>query len=144
MATFYVFTDGGARGNPGPGAIGVVIFADRAKFKLIFSYSGIVGTTTNNVAEYKAVVKAYQWLVENIRSYPQIANISIASDSQLVVNQLNGVFRVKDPQLIDYFFTVKKYEGLVGVPVTYSYIEREKNKLADFLVNKALDKSNQR
>jgi len=86
--TFFVFTDGGSRGNPGPGAVGVVVKnVDRKNIKTI---SKSLGKTTNNVAEYMAVIEALKWIKENEKEDSSEFNFSI--DSKLVVNQLNGSF----------------------------------------------------
>lgn len=129
-----VYTDGGARGNPGPAAIGVVIKKKDEKGKeKVIEVSKRIGETTNNVAEYTAVVEALRVLKS---SY---GTIDFFLDSTLVVNQLNGNFKVKDPALRELLMKVRLLEQEVGGIVSYHYIPREQNGRADFLVNRALD-----
>lgn len=142
---FEIYTDGGARGNPGPAAVGVVIYRkffqnNREQKKLIQSYGMKVGDTTNNVAEYTAVIEAYKTLIQLInteKNYPARADFFL--DSTLVVNQLNGKFKVKDPDLRMLYFTVKTLEQESGMKIQYTYIPRERNAIADLMVNRALD-----
>src|SRR5512141_3124623 len=98
MKSLIIHTDGGARGNPGPAAIGAVIKTETGQ--ILCELSRRIGESTNNVAEYKAVVSALTWLSENKKSFTGQANdITVFMDSTLVVNQLNGLFRVKDATL---------------------------------------------
>ncbi len=128
-----IHTDGGARGNPGPAAIGVTIENDG---KTIGEVSKKIGDTTNNVAEYQAVIEALLWIkLENI--HPQ--NIEFVLDSTLVVNQLNGLFRVKEPHLRTLILRVRELEQEIASSITYTAVRREFNTRADFLVNQALD-----
>lgn len=131
--TLSVFCDGGSRGNPGPGAAGYAIEvpAENVRY-LCGKYLGVV---TNNQAEYKAVELA----LEKIRDKTQGKNpITFFLDSLLVVNQLNGLFRIKNPILAESVLKIRSLENFVG-PIVYKHVLREKNKLADSLVNKALD-----
>lgn len=134
---YIVHTDGGARGNPGPAAIGVVIEADG---KTVVSFGKRIGETTNNVAEYMAVIEALRFAKNN--PIIQLSNkpiIQFYLDSVLVVNQLNGMFKVKDARLRELLTRVRLLEQEIGEAVTYAYIPREQNRRADFLVNRALD-----
>lgn len=140
MQQIAVYTDGGARGNPGPAAIGVVIYLKAEKTQKIHQFGKTVGNTTNNIAEYTAVIEAYNWLVGNREKYPNNIPINFFLDSTLVVNQLNGFFKVKKPELINLFFSVKNLQQQFKVPIFYQQIVREKNIEADKLVNTALDK----
>lgn len=132
-----VFTDGGARGNPGSAAIGVYIVND--KKKVLYEKGETIGVATNNVAEYKAVIKALSWFLGNKGIAIKNSSIRFLLDSQLVASQINGVFKVKNPNLRLLLFEVRKKEVELSAKITYSYIAREKNKKADALVNKALD-----
>lgn len=136
MKVFYVYTDGGARGNPGPAAIGVV-FIDEDKE--IGHISKTIGIATNNVAEYTAVIEALSWLISNFKKISSFDKIQFFLDSQLVVSQLNGLFKVKNSNLRELIFEIRKKESELAKEVFYSYIPREKNKLADNFVNEALD-----
>ncbi len=139
MQKFFIHTDGGARGNPGPGAVGAVIKAENGQ--LLFEISLRIGKTTNNIAEYSAVVAALEWLRENI-SKLECNNETIFQfflDSKLVVNQINGLFKVKENHLRELILKVRGLEQEIGGRIYYSLIPREKNFEADRLVNKALD-----
>lgn len=139
MKKLTIFTDGGARGNPGPAAIGVVIKDEKGK-NLAQIYRKI-GETTNNVAEYTAVVAALEWLRENL-TITQLSDetmINFYLDSTLVVNQLNGLFKVKEGHLRDLLLKVRMLEQEINKEIRYFSVPREKNREADFLVNKALD-----
>lgn len=131
-----VYSDGGARGNPGPAAIGVfVVFEDNVLVRI----SKRIGEATNNVAEYKAVIEGFHWLIANRGSFPFNADIVFSMDSQLVARQLNGIYRVKNPALSELLLTIRKQEERLGAKIEYKHIPREQNKEADRLVNKALD-----
>lgn len=131
---FIVHTDGGARGNPGPAAIGVVI-EDGTK-KIIQTFGRRIGESTNNVAEYTAVAESLKALKPIAGESP---DIEFFLDSTLVVNQLNGLFKIKDPVLRQLATAIRILEQEVGGVVRYSIVPREKNRRADLLVNRALD-----
>ncbi|MFH1840747.1 MAG: ribonuclease HI family protein [Candidatus Shapirobacteria bacterium] len=130
-----IFTDGGARGNPGPAAAAFVV---KDKEKILFRQGRFLGTATNNVAEYQAVVLALRWLVVN--DQPPLAEvINFYLDSLLVVSQLNGRYKIKDKKLQELAVTVRGLEKELNSRVNYAHIAREKNYLADKLVNQILD-----
>ena len=125
------FTDGGARGNPGPAAIGVVI-KDSAG-KNIAAYGEYLGETTNNTAEYMAILSALK------RAHALGADtVECFLDSQLVVEQLNRNWKVKEPHLQKLF--VQAWNAAAQFKkASFIHIRREKNKEADAFVNKTLD-----
>jgi len=126
-----IFTDGGARGNPGPAAIGAVIYDDQ--HQVLAEISEYIGETTNNQAEYKAVVAA----IGKARELGA-KEIDFFLDSQLVVEQLNGNYKVKNKDLAPLF--VQIYNASLGFrKVRYTHVRREQNQEADKLVNMALD-----
>jgi len=133
-----IYTDGGARGNPGPGAIGVYILDQEGKE--VASFGKKIGRTTNNVAEYKAVLGALDWIIENGNNLTPETKINLFMDSNLVYSQLSQIFKIKNPELRNLFLQVKKKESEIKLPVSYTYIPREKNTQADKLVNLALDR----
>lgn len=139
MQKIIVFADGGARGNPGPAAVAFEIFLENSETKKIFSFGKKIGKATNNVAEYTAVVEALNWLIDNKNKFPQNIGIHFFLDSNLVVNQLNGLFKIKDQNLIKLLFTVKGLQLKLINDIYYSHIAREKNTGADTLVNQVLD-----
>lgn len=136
--TLNIFTDGGARGNPGPSAIGVYI-ADENN-KKIAGFGKTIGIATNNVAEYKAVIEALDWIIENKKSLFSCAKIIFFLDSKLVCSQILGLFKVKNVGLKDLLLDVRDREGQVCLPIYYKHIPREQNLKADAFVNEALDK----
>ena len=127
-----VHTDGGARGNPGPAAIGVVIQDDTKK--VVQEFGKKIGKTTNNVAEYTGVLEALQKIKKGDAS-----QIQFYLDSTLVVNQLNGLFKIKDPTLRLLVSRIRILEQEIGGTISYASVPREQNRRADYFVNKALD-----
>ncbi|NQU99846.1 MAG: ribonuclease HI family protein [Parcubacteria group bacterium] len=128
-----IFSDGGSRGNPGPAGCGAVLY--NSKKEVIVRLAQYIGKTTNNQAEYRALIigleKAQRLKAQDIICY---------LDSELVVKQLNREYRVKDKDLETLF--VKVHNLTLGFKsVTFKHIRREKNKEADRLVNLALDKA---
>lgn len=133
-----IHTDGGARGNPGPAAVGVVIEekGEGGTLKSISRFGKRIGETTNNVAEYTAVIEA----LEHVATLSEeVTSIQFFLDSLLVVNQLNGLFKVKQSHLRELLTRVRMLEQGSGCNITYTAVPREQNASADFLVNQALD-----
>ncbi len=128
-----IYTDGGSRGNPGPAACGFVIASDNGK--QLIAKGLFLGKATNNIAEYTGILKALQHAKE-IRAN----EIQLFSDSELIVKQINGQYRVKNAGLKEYYEQIMNIlSGFGSWQVTHVY--RDKNKEADALVNKALDNS---
>lgn len=131
MGKLLIYTDGGSRGNPGPTAIGVVM-GDK-------SYSEAIGEATNNVAEYKAIIfalKKAKALLGGDKA--KETEVEIRSDSELIVSQLKGEYKVKDEELKPLFIEVwNRMQDFKKV--VFTLISREENKEADKLVNQALD-----
>ncbi len=124
-------TDGGARGNPGPAGIGLVIKDESGQ--LVYSFGGYIGETTNNVAEYSALVKALE------ESYNLGGtDLRIQMDSELIVKQMTGQYKIKEPTLQEL---AGKALAMLNKFNSHSFVHvrREFNKEADALVNKALD-----
>lgn len=137
-STICVYTDGGSRGNPGPSAIGVYI--TRSNGEVLFSVGREMGITTNNVAEYTAVLVALEWISSHKKELGHVAGIQFYADSELAISQLNGLYKVKSMHLKPLFDKIRLLASQLFIPVTYTHIPREKNKEADRLVNMALDK----
>lgn len=130
----HIFTDGGARGNPGPAASAFVVYSPSKQ--VIYQSGHYLGVTTNNMAEYQGVLDALIWLVANYSA----CELNFFLDSTLVANQLSGRFRVKEARflpLIQQIFDLVK-QGHFSV--TYTTIPRIQNQAADLLVNQTLDK----
>lgn len=132
-----IFTDGGARGNPGPAAIGIYI--EDGSGKSFAEIGKAIGEATNNIAEYRAVIEALGWIIQNKKILPKDAEILFFLDSLLVCSQVRGTFKVKDPTLRNLLATVREKESQIRFPIIYTYVPREKNKNADRMVNRALD-----
>jgi len=127
-----VFTDGGARGNPGPAAIGVVIKDEQGK--VIHRFGRTIGKATNNVAEYQAVIAALEW----IKTQKRPDKVNFYLDSTLIVHQIKGEWKIKEIHLKELVGRVHQLEN--NLTLTYTAIPREQNAWADALVNQALDK----
>ena len=126
-----MFTDGGARGNPGPAAIGVVI--KDHKHKVVHKIGKYIGVGTNNDAEYTALIEGLTFLTE--LKYPEVI---CHLDSELVVKQLNGLYKVKNVKIKKYWSKVKALEKYFS-HIEYKHVKRERNHEADELVNQVLD-----
>jgi ribonuclease HI len=128
--TYKIYTDGACRGNPGPSGIGAVIFKDD---KVVHEIAEFIGTTTNNVAEYEALLAALDYCVKK-----KISPVEILADSQLMIRQLSGQYKVRHPNIIPLFQKAKEY--LSHLKVTgYTHVLREFNKRADELANEGID-----
>lgn len=136
MTDIQVYSDGGARGNPGPAAYGFVVLEKNGT--VLFEQGKTIGISTNNIAEYSGVIAALTWIDTNI-SHETISSLEVFLDSELVARQLSGQYKVKNETLRNLFYTVKQKEQSIAVPIIYTSIPREKNKEADRLVNMALD-----
>lgn len=136
METVFVYTDGGARGNPGPAAIGVHVVTEGGV--LVFDHKATIGDATNNVAEYRAVIAALSRLREHFGEALAEQTFVFRLDSELVVKQIRGEYKVKDANLAQLHAAIKA--ALAEFPeVTFTHVRREQNKEADRLVNEALD-----
>lgn len=121
-----IFTDGAARGNPGPAAIGVVIQDDTGK--IIHQFGKRIGPTTNNIAEYMGVVEALKYLILNPTIYKsKVRRIDFFLDSKLVVNQLNGFYKIKNHSLREMVLKIRSLEQELDKPIYYHYGAREMN-----------------
>ena len=134
-----IYTDGGARGNPGPAGFGLVVY-DKDK-NIIYKNSKFIGNKTNNEAEYAALIDALQWLQNNKDNFA-ISKINLFSDSQLLVRQIQGIYKVKAVHLKPLHHLCLSLLKSIDLPYTFSDIRREKNTLADSLANDAMDKAN--
>ena len=126
-----LWTDGGARGNPGPAAFAYVLEADDGT--VLEARGEAIGTATNNVAEYSALVAGLRAAVA-----AGVRKLEVRSDSELMVKQMRGEYRVKNRELQTLFLDASRAARAIG-DVTYTHVRREHNELADRLVNEALD-----
>jgi len=129
-----IYTDGGALNNPGPAASAFVVFFGK---KIIFKKKAAIGENTNNIAEYMAVVMALEKLPGLVNGH-QAEKIVFYSDSRLMVNQLNGLFKVKDARIREQIMKIRILENKINLPIIYKNIPREQNQIADGLVKEVL------
>jgi probable phosphoglycerate mutase len=130
-AGITVYIDGGARGNPGPAGFGVRV--EREDGTLVEEFSEPIGIATNNVAEYRGLLAALEWAIAH-----RIESIRVRSDSLLLVQQMLGNYRVKNPGLLALHARARELAGRVG-RVTFEHVRREANAHADRLANVAMD-----
>ena len=143
MNKIYINTDGGSRGNPGPAGIGVV-FYDQDE-KEIDSHCEYIGEGTNNEAEYSAIVSALKILLKSSWfNKEEIEEVVCRLDSQLVVEQINGRYKVKQPHLQVFVSEIKELIMQLSVKISFVHVRREQNQRADELVNLALDEELQK
>jgi ribonuclease HI/probable phosphoglycerate mutase len=136
MEKLVVFCDGASKGNPGPSAIGVVI--SDPKKGILKEYGQNLGKTTNNVAEYQAVIFALKKIKALFgKKKAKEMEIEIRSDSQLLVSQLNGKYKILNPNIQPLFLKIWNLKIDFG-KVKFVLIPREANKLADALAQKAI------
>lgn len=133
-STLTLFGDGGSRGNPGEAAYGFAVFQNEKK---IYEEGRRIGIATNNVAEYTAVIKALEWVLRHYTNNAE--SLEFFLDSMLVVNQMNGKFKIKNENLRDLVYSAKVLIRKIDKPVSFTAIPREKNTAADRMVNLALD-----
>ena len=128
-----LWTDGGARGNPGPAAFGYVLEAENGT--VLAAHGEAIGSATNNVAEYRALIAGLEKAAE-----VGVDELEVVSDSELLVKQMRGEYKVKSEMLRGLFEQASDLASRLG-PVRYTAVRREHNELADRLVNEALDSS---
>src|SRR3954468_2435163 len=128
-----LFTDGGARGNPGPAAYGYVLEAEDGT--VLAAHGETIGVATNNVAEYRALIAGLEKALELA-----VPEVEVVSDSELLVKQMRGEYRVKNEALRELSVQASRLARRIG-KVSYTAVRREHNELADRLVNEALDRA---
>jgi ribonuclease HI len=124
-------TDGGSRGNPGPAAFGYVLEAEDGT--VLAAHGERIGVATNNVAEYRGLVAGLEKALELA-----VPEVEVVSDSELLVRQMNGEYKVKNAALRELSLQAARLAREIG-KVSYRAVRREHNELADRLVNEALD-----
>lgn len=132
-----VYTDGGARGNPGPAACAFVISKDGST---LYKGSKYLGVTTNNVAEYSGLIIALTKIGEHLKNN-SAPSVKFFLDSELVVKQLLNIYKVKDLNLIKLYSKAKEIIAGLNTKVSFEHVLRSQNKIADSLVNLELDNS---
>ena len=132
MNKLIIYTDGGARGNPGPAGIGVVIYDEQRH--VIAELAEFLGVATNNQAEYQALIAAFKKAAEL-----DAQELDCYLDSELVVKQLNREYKVKNKDLAPLFLMIHNL-SLSFRKITYTHVPRERNQEADKLANEAMDR----
>jgi len=138
MRKIIIYTDGGSRGNPGPGAVGVVFCNEKSE--IFKKYSQYLGENfTNNEAEYQAAIFALKKFKSLFgKKLAKNSEIELKSDSELLIKQLRGEYKILEPKIQTLFIAAWNLK-LDFKKVKFTLISREKNKEADRLVNEALD-----
>jgi len=138
METWTCFTDGGARGNPGPSGIGVLVLDPKGE--VAGEFNAYLGNGTNNYAEYAAVVLALTELKKILGKKTKSVAVHIKLDSELVQKQLSGIYQIKEISLIPQFIEIHNLRVANFPKLTFEHIPRAKNKEADRLANEAMDR----
>lgn len=130
--TLHAFTDGASRGNPGESGIGLLVRDDTGT--AVLTASGYIGITTNNIAEYTALLA----LLKRIKG-TACTRLVVHSDSELMVRQVNGEYRVRDGEIKKYFDKIQRLLRSLKCEFELKHIPREKNVDADLLANQAIN-----
>jgi ribonuclease HI len=130
--TLHAATDGASRGNPGESGVGVIVRDESGQE--VLSLCGYLGNATNNIAEYTALVI----LLQKMQDIP-CTHLIVQSDSELLVRQVNGVYKVKDPGLKRKFVEVQRLRAALPFTMELRYVPREQNAEADRLANRGID-----
>jgi|SRR3989338_3319335 len=131
-----IYTDGGSLNNPGKAASAFLVYKDG---KLLHKHKEKIGIASNNVAEYTALIRALEYVYTQVKSEKlKVKSLQVISDSQLMVRQVNGLYKVKNADIKPLHTRVKMLEMQIGLPISYTHVLREKNQEADALVKEAL------
>lgn len=136
MTEITIFTDGGSRGNPGPSGAGAVIYKGDEE---IAHVSKFLGTQTNNWAEYEALILALQ-TTHQVLGSPVTAHVTVKMDSELIVKQMKGEYKVKNPDLKEKHARVRLLIMEAFPNIRFVHVPREQNKVADQYANDAMDR----
>ncbi|HTR80859.1 MAG TPA: ribonuclease HI family protein [Bacteroidota bacterium] len=136
--TIHGFTDGAARGNPGPGGIGIVLRSESGE--TLLKEKKYLGKVTNNVAEYSALIECLLQFTElRARNKISCTRLVMHSDSELMVRQLNGQYKVKDRELKKLYDKVRELIHGLQIEFSIMHVPRELNREADALANDSID-----
>ena len=133
MTVLKIYSDGGSRGNPGKAACAFVVYSGN---KLLHEESSYLGVTTNNQAEYYGVLNALNWLS---KEDTKLSYVNFYLDSELVVKQLNGQYKVKSKELKSLYDKCKRLIKEFAYSIVFTHVPRVENKKADNLLNECLD-----
>lgn len=132
--TVNIYTDGGSRGNPGPAAAAFVV--KNTDGEVVYKSGVYLGESTNNKAEYMGLLNAWNYVVT-----AGITEVNFFLDSELVVKQITGIYKIKDSSLLVIASKIKELERGTSIKVSYTHVLRHNNKDADKLVNEVLDRN---
>ena len=131
-----IYTDGGSSGNPGRAASACVFYLNK---ELIYKHAVGIGNATNNFAEYTALIHALRHVKELLlQNKYQLSSIQVHSDSELMVRQITGIYKIKNEDIKALIQQVTSLQSDISIPITYTHIPREQNKVADSLVRSIL------
>lgn len=130
-----IHTDGGSLNNPGKAASAFLIHSEG---KLLHKYNEYIGIASNNVAEYTALIRALEYVKDHLQD--EVDHIQVISDSELMVRQVTGIYKVKNADIKPLHSRIKLLEMEIGKPISYMHVLRGKNAEADALVKEALGK----
>ncbi len=139
METVIAYTDGGARGNPGPAGIGVYMLDEKGA--VVTEYKEYIGNGTNNFAEYQAVARALELVKARFGKKTKEMAVELRMDSELVKKQLGGEYQIKEPGLVPLFIQIHNLRVANFPNLTFTHVPRAENKEADRLVNEAIDEA---
>ncbi|MFA9288361.1 MAG: ribonuclease HI family protein [Weeksellaceae bacterium] len=128
-------TDGGSLNNPGKAGIGFLVHSED---KLLHKHSEYIGIASNNVAEYTALIKALEYVQEHLSLDPKTDKLQVFADSELMIRQMLGQYKVKNADLRPLYERAKDIENALPLPVKYTHVLRHLNADADALVKAAL------
>ncbi len=130
--TIHAFTDGASRGNPGDSGVGIILKNEEGR--VLTSVSGYIGKATNNIAEYSALIACLKLAQKN-----GFNNLVVHSDSELLVRQMLGTYKVKEPRLKKFVEEAHTLIRQARLECTFVHIPRESNREADQLANRGID-----
>lgn len=136
----HAYIDGASKGNPGKAGAGAMIKNPVLNFQI--PLAKFLGIATNNQAEYSALILLLQFLIEHKSEFADCTNLMVFSDSELLVRQMNGKYKIKSPNIIKYHIQVRKLIEHCGMKVSFQHIPREDNREADQLANQAINEYN--
>ena len=139
MGAIKVFTDGASRRNPGESGIGIIIYDESGS--VLAKWNEYIGITTNNQAEYKALLKSID-LISKLEENSSFEMIEFYADSELMVKQIKGLYKVKDKELVQLHREFNRRIRESGSKYNITHIDRSLNKVADKLANMAIDNRN--
>lgn len=137
MAQFTIHADGGSRGNPGPSGAGAMLRDHLGNS--VASVSQFLGTRTNNYAEYEAVILAFETLAKLVGAKVGETEVTVKMDSELVVKQMKGIYKVKHPTMKAQYVRLVQAGGAFK-KVSFNHVPRAENSDADALANEAMDR----